>query len=147
MVLEVLATTVTMCRCAKSLQLCLTFCDKEMATHSSTLAWRIPWTEEPGGLQSTGSKRVGHDFTFTFTFMDHSPPGFCPWDSPGKKTRVGCCSHLQGVFLTQGLNLCLQHLLHWQVGSLPLGPPVSLTESKYSMNVAANLQDGIYTLV
>ena len=35
--------------------------DKEMATHSSTLAWRIPWTEEPGGLQYTGSQRVGHD--------------------------------------------------------------------------------------
>ena len=39
-----------------------------MATHSSILAWRIPWTEEPGGLQSTGSQRVGYDFTFTFTF-------------------------------------------------------------------------------
>jgi len=35
--------------------------EKEMATHSSILAWRIPWTEEPGGLQSMGSKRVGHD--------------------------------------------------------------------------------------
>ena len=35
--------------------------EKEMATHSSTLAWRIPWREEPGGLQSTGSQRVGHD--------------------------------------------------------------------------------------
>ena len=35
--------------------------EKEMATHSSTLAWRIPWTEEPGGLQSTGSQRAGHD--------------------------------------------------------------------------------------
>ena len=34
-----------------------------MATHSSTLAWRIPWTEEPGGLQSMGSQRVVHDFT------------------------------------------------------------------------------------
>ena len=34
---------------------------KEMATHSSILAWRIPWTEEPGRLQSTGSQRVGHD--------------------------------------------------------------------------------------
>ena len=34
---------------------------KEMATPSSILAWRIPWTEEPGGLQSTGSQRVGHD--------------------------------------------------------------------------------------
>ena len=35
--------------------------EKEMETHSSTLAWRIPWTEEPAGLQSTGSQRVGHD--------------------------------------------------------------------------------------
>ena len=35
--------------------------EKEMATHSSILAWRIPWMEEPGGLQSTGSQRVGHD--------------------------------------------------------------------------------------
>ena len=35
--------------------------EKEMATHSSTLAWKIPWMEEPGRLQSMGSKRVGHD--------------------------------------------------------------------------------------
>ena len=35
--------------------------EKEMATHSSILAWRIPWTGEPGGLQSTGSQRVRHD--------------------------------------------------------------------------------------
>ena len=35
--------------------------EKEMATHSSILAWRIPWTEEPGVLQSTGSQRVRHD--------------------------------------------------------------------------------------
>ena len=36
--------------------------EKEMAPHSSIVAWRIPWTEEPGGLQSTGSQRVGHDW-------------------------------------------------------------------------------------
>ena len=36
--------------------------EKEMATHSSILAWWIPWMEEPGGLQSTGSQRVGHDW-------------------------------------------------------------------------------------
>ena len=35
--------------------------EKGMATHSSTLAWGIPWTEEPGGLQSTGSLRIRHD--------------------------------------------------------------------------------------
>ena len=37
--------------------------EEEVATHSSTLAWRIPWTEEPGGLQSTGSHRVRHDWS------------------------------------------------------------------------------------
>ena len=35
--------------------------EQDMATHSSVLAWRIPWTEEPGGLQSMGSQRLGHD--------------------------------------------------------------------------------------
>ena len=35
--------------------------EKEMATHSTILAWRIPWTEEPGGLQPTGSQRIRHD--------------------------------------------------------------------------------------
>ena len=35
--------------------------EKEMATHSNTLAWKIPWTEEPSRLQSKGSERVGHD--------------------------------------------------------------------------------------
>ena len=35
--------------------------EKAMASHSSTLAWQIPWTEEPGGLQSMGLRRVGHD--------------------------------------------------------------------------------------
>jgi len=37
------------------------YMEKAMATHSSTLAWKIPWTEEPGRLQSMGSQRVGHD--------------------------------------------------------------------------------------
>ena len=40
--------------------------EKVMATHSSILAWRIPWTEEPGGLQSMGSQRLGHN-SVTFT--------------------------------------------------------------------------------
>jgi len=46
--------------------------EKAMAPHSSTLAWKIPWTEEPGRLQSTGSLRVGHDWVTSlslFTFM------------------------------------------------------------------------------
>ena len=43
--------------------------EKEMATHSSTLAWQILWTEERGGLQSMGSQRVGHDYIFKYRFM------------------------------------------------------------------------------
>ena len=45
------------------------------------------------------------------------------WDSLGKNTGVGCHALLQGIFLTQGSNLCLLRLLHWQAGSLPLAPP------------------------
>ena len=44
----------------------------------------------------------------------------CPWDFPGKNTGVGCHFLLQGIFLTQGLNLGLLYLLHWQVDSLQL---------------------------
>ena len=47
----------------------------------------------------------------------------CPWDSPGKNTGMGCHFLLQGIFLSQGSNPCLLHLLHWQAGSLPLVPP------------------------
>jgi len=43
------------------------FPEKAMAPHSSTLAWKIPWTEEPGRLQSMGSLRVGHDFHFSLS--------------------------------------------------------------------------------
>ena len=42
--------------------------EKAMTPYSNTLAWKIPWTEEPGRLQSVGSLRVRHDFTFTFHF-------------------------------------------------------------------------------
>ena len=42
--------------------------EEGMATHSSILAWRIPWTEEPGGLQSMGSQRVGHDCVTSLHF-------------------------------------------------------------------------------
>ena len=53
------------------------FTEKAMAPHSSTLAWKIPWMEEPGRLQSMGSLGVGHDWTallslFTFTFHFHA---------------------------------------------------------------------------
>ena len=46
--------------------------EKAMAPHSSTLAWKIPWTEEPGRLQSMGSLRVGHDWATSLSYTFHS---------------------------------------------------------------------------
>ena len=43
--------------------------EKAMATHSSILTWRVPWTEEPGGLQSMGSQRVRHDWMTKHTYL------------------------------------------------------------------------------
>ena len=44
--------------------------EKEMATHSSTLAWKIPWMEEPGGLQFMGSQRVRHNWVTSLSLLD-----------------------------------------------------------------------------
>ena len=72
--------------------------EKAMAAHSSTLAWTIPWMEEPGGLQSMGSLRVGHDratslslFTFIHWRRKWKPtPVFLPGESQGRGSLVGC---------------------------------------------------------
>ena len=71
--------------------------EKAMAPHSSTLAWKIPWMEEPGGLQSMGSRRVGHWKTSLslFTFMHwrrkwQPTPVFLPRESQGQGSLVGC---------------------------------------------------------
>ena len=73
-----------------------------MSPHSSTLAWKIPWAEEPGRLQSMGSLRVGHDWATSlslFTFMHwrrkwQPTPVFLPGESQGGQSLVGC--HLWG---------------------------------------------------
>ena len=67
-------------------------------THSSTLAWKIPWTEEPGRLQPMGSLRVGHDWATSlslFTFMHwrrrwQPTPVFLAGESQGRRSLVGC---------------------------------------------------------
>ena len=69
-----------------------------MATHSSTLTWKIPWTEEPGSLQSMGLPRVGHDCATSlslFSFMHwrrkwQPTPVFLPGESQGWRSLVGC---------------------------------------------------------
>ena len=55
--------------------------------------------------------------------MDCSPPGSSVWNFPVKNIGVGCHFLLQGIFLTEGSNPYLLHLLHWQADSLPLAPP------------------------
>ena len=72
--------------------------EKAMPPHSSTLAWKIPWTEEPGRLQSMGSLRAGHDWATSlslFTFLHwrrqwQPTPVFLPGESQGRGSLVGC---------------------------------------------------------
>ena len=72
--------------------------EKAMAPHSSTLAWKIPWMEEPGRLQSMGSLRVRHDWATSLslsTFMHwrrkwQPTPVFLPGESHGRRSLVGC---------------------------------------------------------
>ena len=76
------------------------FWEKAMAPHSSTLAWKIPWMEEPGRLQSMRSHRVGHDWATSlslFTFLHwrrkwHPTPVLLPGESQGRGSLVGCPS-------------------------------------------------------
>ena len=76
----------------------VTLTEKAMATHSSTLAGKVPWMEEPGRLQSTGSLRVRHDLATSLslvTFMHwrrkwQPTPVFLPGESQGQGSLVGC---------------------------------------------------------
>ena len=73
--------------------------EKAMAPHFSTLAWKIPWMEEPGRLQPMGLLRVGHDWATSlslFTFMHwrrkwQPTPVFLPGESQGQESLVGWC--------------------------------------------------------
>ena len=105
--------------------------EKETATHSSVLAWEIPWTEEPGGLQFTGSQRVGRDLVTKTTNSIHNT-FVTPWTVAHQAplsvgfSRQEYWSGLPcpppGDLPHPGMNPNLLHLLHWQVGSLPLMP-------------------------
>ena len=105
--------------------------EKEMATHSSTLAWKIPWTEKPGRLQSMGLQRVGHDWATFLSFLSFHDLKWkwkflsrvwlfeTSWtrafqaplsmEFSSKKTEVFCHSLLQEIFPTQGSNSGLPH--------------------------------------
>ena len=96
--------------------------EKEIATHSSVLAWRIPWMEEPGGLQFTGSQRVGHDWATSLSlspttkYLDvYVLSGFsCVWFSVTLRT-IACQAPLS-------MGFCRQE--YWS--GLPCPPPGDL---------------------
>ena len=94
-----------------------------------------PWNcKEPDTAEHTCTHTHTHTHIYIYAFVLSCsivfnslwPPGFsptmllCPWDFQVENTRVGCHFLLQGIFLTQGSNLCLLHLLHWQADSLLL---------------------------
>ena len=98
-----------------------------MAPHSSTFTWKIPWTEEPGGLQSMGSlesdttERIHFHFSL-FTFMHWRrkwlpTPVFLPGESQGRGSLVGCplwgCTELDTTEATQQQQSCLGYDINW----------------------------------
>ena len=89
--------------------------EKEMATHSSIHAWKIPWTEEPGRLQSTGSQRVGHDWATSLRFTSrHVPTSFLSqlwFHEPSPSEPPGKLSHYDQS-LADLLNLFALFSLH-----------------------------------
>ena len=103
--------------------------EKAMAPHSSYHAWKIPWMEEPGRLQSTGSPRVGHDWASLslFTFMHwrrkwQPTPVFLPGESQGWGSLVGCrlwgrtvrhdWSDLAAAFNFSNFSICIWNNVH-----------------------------------
>ena len=85
----------------------------------------VIWYFKQIGKKEKLNKWVPHELTCVLSLTLQTPwtrahQALCLWDSPGKNTGVSCHALLQGIFLTQGLNLHLLHLLHLQAGSLPL---------------------------
>ena len=114
--------------------------EKAMAPHSSTLAWKIPWMEEPGRLQSRGSLRGGPDCAPSlslFTFMHwrrkwQPTPVFLPGESQGRGSLVGCClwgrteSDTTEVIQQQQAFDCVDHNKLWKILK-EMGIPDDLT--------------------
>ena len=104
--------------------------EKAMAPHSSTLAWKIPWTEEPGRLQSMGLWRVGHNWETLlslFTFMHwrrkwQPTPVFLPGESQGWGSLVDC--HLWGRTKLDTTEATLQQQHPGLKWTLNMGPPM-----------------------
>ena len=112
-------------------------CYTQVAPHSSAPAWKIPWTEEPGRLQSMGSLRVGHDGEISlslFTCMHwrrkwQPTPVFLPGESQGWESLMGC--HLWGRTESDTTEVTQQHssLVGFPGGSAVKNLPVSAEDT------------------
>ena len=109
--------------------------EKEMATHSSTLAWKIPWTEEPGKLQSMVLQIVWQDFTFTlFTFMHwrrrwQPTLVFLPGKSQGMWNLMGCS--LWGRTESDTTEVTLQQQATVNTDAVNMGVHISLWDNYF----------------
>ena len=102
-----------------------------MAPHSSTLAWKIPWMEEPGGLQFMGSLRVGHDWATSlslFTFMHwrrkwQPTPMFLPWESQGQGAWWAAIFGVaqSRTWLKRLSRSRLQQVINWEIPDVQSG--------------------------
>ena len=101
--------------------LCCTVCRKVKAMVISGWGWSKSTLDDCPCCDPHLSASVMCDFLWPYGLWPSRL--LSPWDSPGKNTRMGCHALLQGIFPTQGSNLCLSCLQHWQVGFLPLVPP------------------------
>ena len=99
----------------KSKVLLISLKHQAMAPHSSTLAWKIPWTEEPGGLQSMGSWRVGHNWATSLSLKHHLCPSLSLfWSSPHPFSQTMTLMNLyEPIF--QFLNHSLLNLAYYQL--------------------------------
>ena len=124
--------------------------EKEMATHSSMVAWKIPWMEEPGGLQSTGLQRVKHDFTATPLVTPWTQHARLPCPSPSSGACSNSCPLSQRCHPTTSSSVvlfssCLQS--YPSSGSFlmsQLFPSVgqSIGASASASNLPMNIQNG-----
>ena len=127
------------------------FPEKAMAPYSSSLAWKIPWMEEPDGLQSMGSLRVGHDWATSlslFTFMHwrrkwHPTPVFLPGESQGWGSLVGC--RIWGRTESDTTDATSQQHEVLSVLSFPISPILKKKKSVSRLVLSTSLQPhGLY---
>ena len=90
--------------------------EKEMAAHSSILAWKIPWTEEPGTLHSMGSQRVGHDWETSLSFIfSYTHLQILVLWTHGPMSRTGHDQHMENIINIYLLCLVYLHSSHMLV--------------------------------